>query len=79
LASNGIYSMIAWRTRHDLSSANSTIAGRRLSDRSSMPMTANQWSITSTYWIVSQRTTIDSFKLADDIEPHFRELVLQQM
>jgi len=35
----GIYSMMACRTRHALSSASSTMAGRRLSERNSIPMT----------------------------------------
>src|SRR6266849_5788318 len=42
LASRGMYSMIAWRTRHDLSSASSTIAGSRLSDKSSIPITEQE-------------------------------------
>ena len=36
-----MYSMIACRTRHDLSSASSTMAGSRLSASSSMPITVS--------------------------------------
>ena len=39
VASSGMYSMIACRTRHDLSSASSTMAGKRLSASSWIPMT----------------------------------------
>lgn len=39
LARRGMYSMIACRTRHCLSSASSTMAGRRALERRSMPMT----------------------------------------
>lgn len=39
LARRGMYSMIACRTRHCLSSASSTMAGRRDLERSSIPMT----------------------------------------
>ena len=41
LASNGIYSIIANRTRHCLSSASWTIAGSSDCERSSMPMTVD--------------------------------------
>jgi len=40
VASRGMYSIIACRTRHDLSSASSRMAGRRLSESSSMSMTS---------------------------------------
>lgn len=39
LARRGIYSMMANRTRHCLSSASCTIAGRRDCDKSSIPIT----------------------------------------
>lgn len=39
LARSGMYSMIANRTRHCLSSASCTIAGRRDWDKSSIPIT----------------------------------------
>lgn len=39
LARSGIYSMMASRTRHCLSSASCTIAGRSDCERSSMPIT----------------------------------------
>lgn len=40
VASRGMYSMIACRTRHDLSSASSSMAGRRLSESSSISITS---------------------------------------
>jgi len=39
VARRGMYWIIACRTRQDLSSASSTIAGSRLSDNNSMPIT----------------------------------------
>lgn len=64
-----MYSIIACRTRHDLSSANSMMAGRRLSDRSSMSITirnSNQ-AETSIYVTETLHTTVDRFEFADNV------------
>lgn len=71
--------MIACRTRHDLSSASSTMAGSRLSDRSSMPITGSNEHGYAQQTETHRLTGIDLIKFADDVQPDFRELVLQQV
>lgn len=71
--------MIAWRTRHDLSSASSTMAGRRLSDKSSMPMTEGRYQICAAIGKIRANTCIDGLKLADDVQPDFWELIFEQV
>ena len=72
-----MYSIIACRTRHDLSSASSMIAGRRLSDKSSMSRTRNpDQARTFGYVAKVLRTTVDRFQFADNIQTNLGELVL---
>lgn len=68
--------MIACRTRHDLSSASSTMAGSRLSDNSSIPITAN---LVLAFIHEDNRikpTGIYSLQLADDIQSNLGEIIL---
>ena len=79
-----MYSMMACRTRQDLSSASSIIAGRRDSDRSSIPITklwwrVRIWALMEDLWVSLDGTLVDSLKLADNIQPNFRELVLEEV
>lgn len=59
------------------------MAGSKLSDNSSMPMTDREPEFISEHACVAKehfrRTLIDSLKLADNVETHFREFILEQM
>lgn len=71
--------MIACRTRHDLSSASSMMAGRRLSDRSSMSITIKNVNKDVHVVCRSSHTTVDRFEFADNIQANFGELIFQEM
>jgi len=71
--------MIACRTLHDLSSASSTMAGKRWSASSWIPMTGemNQSSPCTRYR--GEHTLIHLFEFTDDVQPNIGEFVLQQV
>jgi len=72
--------MMAWRTRHDLSSASSTTAGSRLSDRRSIPITgAKDDQKVNTVLREAKRTFVDLIQFADDVQTNLWELVLEEM
>ncbi len=82
VASRGMYSMIACRTRHDLSSASSTMAGKRWSASSWIPMTAADRIRTLCDWVFNyggEHTFIDLLKFTDDVQPDIGKFVLQQV
>lgn len=65
-ASNGMYSMMANRTRHCLSSANCTMAGSSDCDRSSIPMTEENSAPITDHWpgeVDSPLLTSSSFEI----------------
>lgn len=68
--------MIAWRTRHCLSSASSMIAGRRACASSWMPMTAD---VSVQRFTKITLTLVDHVELADQVQPDLGELVLEQL
>jgi hypothetical protein len=55
------------------------MAGRRLSERSSTPITGCYVSIGSGGCIAVRLTVVDGFQLADNVQPDFGEVVLQEM
>src|SRR6267142_870331 len=76
VASSGIYSMIACRTRHDLSSASSTMAGKRWSASSWIPMTAEnkiRGLFASSLGVQNgEHTFVDLLEFTDDVQPDIR-------
>lgn len=79
-ASSGMYSMMACRTRHCLSSANSTIAGRRDCERSSIPITEEvRISALHHNGVSNIFTIIHSFELANDVQSNVWEVVLEKL
>jgi len=75
-----MYSIIACRTRHDLSSASSTTAGSRLSDRSSIPITETKDDQgPGTLACETGPTFVDLIQLADDVQTDLRELVFEEV
>jgi hypothetical protein len=54
------------------------MAGRRLSDKSSIPMTTQvQFSTALKSYQRMEYTSIDRFELADNIKPDFRKFILE--
>ena len=76
-----MYSIIACRTRHDLSSASSTTAGSRLSDKSSIPITrGNDYQGAGAPPLCEAKPTfIDLIEFADNIQTNLRELVFEEV
>ena len=78
VASSGMYSMIACRTRHDLSSASSTMAGKRLSASSWIPMT-EEYRISVRGSIQREHTFINLLEFTDNVQPNIGKFILQQV
>ena len=76
-----MYSIIACRTRHDLSSASSTTAGSRLSDKSSIPITGEKddQGAGTPPSSGTKHTFIDLIEFADNIQTNLRELILEEV
>lgn len=70
--------MMARRTRHCLSSASWTMAGRRDWERRSMPITATELDpITHNAPLDEMPTFVHLFKLRNDVQANVREVILQ--
>ena len=84
LARRGIYSMMARRTRHCLSSANCTIAGSNDWERSSMPITISRRKILLDRLAASRcsaynLTLIDRFQLWNYMQANVRVFILEHL
>jgi hypothetical protein len=76
-----MYSMMACRTRHDLSSASSTMAGKRLSANSWIPITEeieSELLVSGDQYGVKQ-TFVNLLEFTDDVQPDIGEFILQQV